>query len=187
MTVKPGIVEHGLGLIGIVGMQQGFDGTISLAVKRGKKIDKQRQHYTAKQKLPGKATDFPEKPLKAVHHPGKIERNQPAKDAEHCAGRHPFHTKRRGKVEIEHGARSRYKIAYASCGCTADEQRHKRGHGKVDHQDLNGENQSCNGSLEDAGNGSRSAAADENHQRAMVHAGDAAEETANGRACEHNW
>ncbi len=174
---------HGIGLLC---RQKRGDGRVAFTIERRKEEDEKRKYAATKREFCTDALQFAEDLLKAVHHPCEIERKKTAGNAKDNGAWHALHHERIGQFEREHGICPGHGIGDAGGGETRDEEGQERSHREVDHQHFKREDQTGDGGFEDAGNGARCAAPDEEHERFVVEVEPSAERRADGRTRQND-
>ena len=187
VAVEQRVVHHcvpvGFGL----SVQQDVDAVVAFAIERGEKENQGAQHQSAQGELGvGLVLEAFEHPLAGRHGAYEVETHQPTDHAEQYAGGYSVDEPLFVECEMKQRVSAYEQVGEAGGRDTGDEDGQQRGHGQVDHEHLEGEHQSGDGSLEDAGNGCRGATSHEQHDRFAVHLERLCQVGANGRTREHD-
>lgn len=177
-----GIEEATLGQLLQVVVQQAGDGSVALAVERWQQEDGETEDGRPEEKLFPRRAYLAEDVLHAGHHAGKVERDESAEDAQQNHVGDTGRLESLGLHETELGTVAREDVRHRHRRNRRDEQRQHRGGGHVDHQHLEGKQDTGNRGLEYAGNGSSRAAAYQQHEQPLVQAEEAPDVRPDGRA-----
>ena len=170
MAVEEGAAEHLLRIGALPGIEQLGDGGVAFTIEGREEIDEHGQHAAAKGEFGIHVAQPAEHLLEGVHHPCEVERHQAAEDAQQDGRRHALDGEGVNQRERKHGLRTGQGVGQAGGRQARHQQGQQRGHRQVDHEHFEGEHQSGDRGLEDAGHGTRGAAADEQHERLVVQA-----------------
>ena len=187
MAIEQGTAQH-LVPVGLsLAVEQQVDAVVALAVERREEEDERAEQQAANEEADvGAVLEAGKHVLAGIHGADEVEADQSARHAQEDAGRHAVHGPVAVKMEAEEHGIARKDVGEARGGDTRHEDGQERGHGEVNHQHLEREDESGNGGLEDAGDGSGGTAADEGHERLVVQTEHLAQVGADGRAGEHD-
>ena len=159
MSVENGVVEHGSRFGRAFISDQDAHYVVTFAVEWRKEEDEQRQHGRTEGIARQVVFERGEHAFKSIHGAREIQRRYAADQAQQNRARHTRNDERIVERHLKHGGSARNKVGYARRRGTRDEQGHKGRHGQVNHQHLDGENQSGDGGFINAGDSSRRTAA----------------------------
>lgn len=194
VTGKEGAVHGGVPVGWALAVHEEFDEFVSFTVERWEQEDEEGEHAGSEEVFAVLAADavacgaayLAETAFEPVHGACEIEGYEAADDAKEYVGRGEADDGVVGGCEVEGGLGAGDGEGDGGGGDTTDKEWQQGRHGEVYHEDLEDKDETCDGSLEDSGDGSCCSAADEEHHLLVAEAEEAAEVTAYGAAGEDN-
>ena len=137
-----------------VSVEQKGDQVVTFAVERREKVDEKAQHGGSQEELLIATLQLAEDTFQEIHGSGKVERHQSANYSQSQIGWDAINREGVLQVELEDGIGAGNGESESHSRHARHEQWQKAGHGQVQHQHFEHKDQTCNGGLENAGNGS---------------------------------
>ena len=172
-------IPVGLGLA----LDEDGQGVVALAIERRKEEDERAQGETSHEELDvGSLGQSRIAVLTPRHRAHKVDGDEATAHTQEDGGWQTVELEDVVGMEIEHRGLAREEVGEAGGRDRGDEDGQERGHGQIDHQDLDREDQSRYRGLENACHGCRGATAHEEHQPLALQMEELAEVGANGRS-----
>ena len=186
-AAEGGVVEDGASQdIVVLAVVDVLDGFVTFTIERGQQEDGYAQEGASQHPFDPGAVDALELIFGPEGGAGEVERGKTAEDAKQDDVGNALDGEVHGLGEVEERGGAFDGVCHGGGSHGRDQERHDAEGGEIEHKHLDGEQQSGDRSLEDAGYTGGGSAAQQDHEGMLVHTEQSAQVGADGRAGEYD-